>query len=205
MDFTTSGLPQTPRIQKCYERLSAVLPQRFGPGTADLIHHLSKRGEVLAEALGDEAAEPLICAQFLSFLDRDTYEYDNVRHDYGHDVFLALKNASSFSPLFSDPGFLHEVLKDPEVKKEARMLYMATAVAEMRLITLSAEINAANAENPAVRDRAACAKLIAEGCVGASPFLDLVMQEDLMRMTNALNRQPNPPRMPTRPPKYGLH
>lgn len=188
-DYTHGRLPHTPRIVKAFAHALGHLKGIYGSSTAETACFAATPGGlVLIEALGVAAAEPLICARLLHNLDHDSYEYDNIRHEYGRDVFLAAKAINSFHPLFEVPEYLHEVLKDPDAPPDVRMIYMADAIAGMHRTAHLIAHGKADPKDREMCHNAAGYRLIAEGCRGVHPALDSLLDENFAAMTTAYDR-----------------
>ncbi|MCM2344793.1 MAG: hypothetical protein NDJ24_09565 [Alphaproteobacteria bacterium] len=179
MDFHARLLPRDVRIDRAIERLTAHYRTRHYPDPAALVQPVTATASVLAEMAPDNPPVPLICAAFLIHLPRDSYEYDNIRHDYGYDTFQAVKALASFTPLFEAPEYKSEVLKDPEVAPAVRQLHMAQSIAGIRGLSALVRQTPALHRDDVLRDAYEAHVLIAAGCRGASPLLDYLFEESI--------------------------
>lgn len=181
MEFGESGLPQDPRIERCFDNIRKFYKASGYKDPDEMVISIVKTGEVLTEAFPDKAAPiPLICAAFLMHLKKDSYEYDNIRHDYGHDVFLAVKAQASFTPLFKAPEFLGEALQDPEVHRDVRIFYMAQSIAAIRALNINVRNNPETLDDPGYREYYESWILIGNGCRRAHGVLDYLFDKEII-------------------------
>lgn len=209
MEFHESGLPPDHRIKRCFERIQELYKAGRGSETDEMMNQLSQTGCILAEAFpSGNPPVPLICASFLIYLPHDTYEFDNIRHDYGYDVFQAVKTQKSFQPLFRTAEFLSEVLQDPEAHPEVRMLYLAKSIMGLRNLAGSFRENPELTEDIAMLESYEACVLTGKGCYGASNALDYFFEEEARACHALLSGQTEPARKPaprSQGPKPVLH
>lgn len=200
MDFESSGLPQDHRIKRCFERIQEIYKAGLNNDADDMIQQLTQVGCILAEASPmDNPPVPLICASFLIYLPENTYEFDNIRHDYGYDVFQAVKTQKSFHPLFRTADFLSEVLQDREIHPDVRMLYIAKSIMGLRHLAQSFRQDPKLTENAAMFESYEACVLTGKGCRGASNALDYFFEEEAKTCHALLRGEPaHRPQQPAR-------
>lgn len=180
MDFGDSGLPRDHRLERCFHRLQDLNQKNKYGDLEGLMRQLSDVARLLLQGCpADMGPVPLACASFLVQLDKDSYEYDNIRHDYGYDTFQAVKGLKSFHPLFHAPEYLHEALQDAEVPRAVRLHYGAQSIVGLRQLAEFYRQDPDRTDNDDLFAVYEHHVLIGKGCRGASALLDHLLEEEM--------------------------